>query len=159
MSGPWYPLLQPAEVKTSLKGRDEYQRMVAMMNLYRPEREVEMFIYEAYHALDWCWKQQSDGCTGVTELHSPPGVRYPPCVAHDYWCHRARQAHSYEAACRIRREGDALFLAAMLQLGCNPIRAWLRFFGVRFYWLRIGKWKEWHRRRKINRVLDGLKLG
>jgi len=123
----------------SVEPVDDKQRMEISLVLYEPRREVVDAMLAAYNDPDWDYKK-SDGCTLVSELHFPPGSKFPPCVLHDHWCWKASQAKTRKEADKIRRAGDTLFFRAMLDYGVNPVRAAARWSGVRFYWTVLGTW-------------------
>ena len=123
--------------------QDEYLRMLLMLQLYRPRPAVKAAIKGAYDASDWDWRQ-CDGCTGVSEMHSPKGMRFPPCVQHDYWCALSLRAKTFEEACGTRSIGDRLFLWGNIDFRVSLPRAFWRYGAVRLYWLVAGRrsWRE-----------------
>lgn len=135
-------------VDTIDKEKDEYVRMELMLVFYRPPRRIAQAIKEAYDSKEWDWKL-SDGCTMSTELHAPPGVRFPPCVRHDYDCWRATQVKTLAEADKIRYEGDKLLYCASRAFGSSFRAAFRRFYGPRLYWLLWGRW-FWMPPPKIN---------
>ena len=126
-------------VTTLLKEDDEYLRMQLSLALYKPRQEVVTFITSAYNSHEYDWRQ-SDGCTAVSEVHFPAGYRFPPCVAHDYYCWLSRRAPSKAEADRIRAEGDRLFRLANMDYGVSGLRSCLRYAGVR---LAYYAWYRW----------------
>ena len=120
---------------------DEYVLMVAMCNLYRPAPHVAQAIWDAYHDEAWDWRS-CDGCSGVNECHSPPGVRFPPCVLHDYGCWLADRAVNWPDAILTRQYFDHLFREAMLEFRVTVTKAWVRFIAVRMYWWAWGMWRN-----------------
>lgn len=117
---------------------DEYSRMVLMLELYQPRPEVREFIEEAYNSVFWDWTL-SNGCNAVTELHSPKGMRFPPCVGHDKYCDEAMEM-PFKERMKHRSEGDRLFYLANLDFQTGRLTARRRFVGVRLYWLGVGWW-------------------
>ena len=137
-----------AKIKSDIQDRigkltdsddDEYMRMQLLVAYYSPRPVVKDAIEAAYNDKAWDWRT-SDGCTAVCEMGSPKGYRYPPCVMHDYGCHRERLGEITRAYC------DKLFLWAMIDFGMPlwaalPWRSALgRWLGVRAAWLGWGKW-------------------
>jgi len=116
---------------------DEYKRMELALLVMRPRETVKRAIIDAYNDPKWDW-EQSDGCTMVSEMYSPPGTKFWPCVMHDHECWKSRQAKTLKEACEIRRNGDQLFFDGMLDYGVNPLRAKCRWMGVRT------AWKTWY---------------
>ena len=116
---------------------DEYQQMLWMIALYKPDRDIEKWIKEAYDSKEWNWRE-SDGCTGASEFHSPVGMRFPPCVLHDY----LREMYVTPGKMPVG-ECDALFYRAQVQFGVNIVRAAIRTWVVRWpaWWL----WCKWNR--------------
>lgn len=119
--------------------QDEYKRMLLALALYEPRPDVAHRIKEAYDSLDWDWTK-CDGCTGVSEAHSPPGTKYWPCVGHDFDCWWASLSATKKIRNWRRRQGDQRFYFGMLDFGMNPVRAWGRWVGVRTYWNICGRW-------------------
>jgi len=112
---------------------DEYMRMQLLVALYEPRESVRYEIESAYNDSNWDWTK-SDGCSGVSQLHSPKGYRFPCCVAHDHGCEVAKKGLVN------RQYVDKVFYQCMYDFKVNPIRAWLRWAGVRIFWLGWGKW-------------------
>jgi len=104
--------------------RQEYQSAMLALRAHRPPAQVRMWILAAYLARDWDWRT-CDGCTWVSECQFEGKFRHPACVGHDYACARARRCQS------SRRTGDKLFRKANLAFGMSPIRAQIRYLGVR----------------------------
>jgi len=113
---------------------DEYMRMQYFLALYRPDDEVKHYIKAAYNSKEWDW-QQCDGCTLVSEMHSPKGVKFPPCVMHDYLRWLVKQGRMTIGKC------DKLFYKATWQLGGWKPRAFVRYWVARWpaWWL----WLKW----------------
>lgn len=146
------PQLEAMMLQLQDSKNDQYQRMILMLKLYRPRPSVVDAITAAYNATDWDW-YESDGCTGVDEMYSPLGMKFPPCVMHDHWCWKADQAKTLAEARVMRAEGDSLFFAAnidfrvpifilpLLGFRNSVIGRWL---GVRLWWLCFAMhfWKE-----------------
>ena len=127
-------------IATSLDNETcEYARMLLALALYDPSDEIKHDIKEAYDAKDWRW-QDCDGCTGVSELHSPIGMRFPPCVRHDYDCWRSYQAKTIKEADKIRLEGDKRFYRTQRAFGVSRTRATGRVAGVRTAWCLWYRW-------------------
>ena len=108
---------------------DEYQKMLLSLALYRPRASVYNAIQSAYTDPEWDWTK-CDGCSFVSEMHFPPGFRFPACVMHDWYYQRVRDGKTK------RRFADKMFRYAMIDYGVNPARAWIRWAGV-----RLGGWK------------------
>jgi len=116
---------------------DEKRRMMLMLQLYVPRQSVYDAVLKAYNDPDWDWYEESDGCTGVTELHSPKGFRFPPCVLHDYYCYLASKAKTLKEAQYIRFIGDKMFFFANIDFRASTWRSVLRWAGVRLWWLCV----------------------
>ena len=122
--------------------RDEYLRMQLALELFKPSKLVTDTILQAYNSREWDWRT-SDGCTAVSELYFPEGFRFPPCVAHDFYCeHKCSNALSWKHRNEIREEGDRRFYLAMRDFGVSRFRARLRWLGVRAYWNLVGQWRS-----------------
>jgi len=127
-------------ITTSLDNEKcEYTRMLLAIALYNPPPDIAHDIKEAYDSKDWRW-QDCDGCTAVSELHSPPGTKFWPCVRHDYDCWRSAMAPDIETADRIRAEGDRRFYRTQRAFGVGRARAALRVAGVRAAWWGFYRW-------------------
>jgi len=120
---------------------DEYQRMLLALLLYRPRRDVVEAVRAAYNDPSWSWTE-SDGCTAVSEAHSPKGKKFWPCVMHDHQCELARRAPNWKEHCRIRLGGDNLFYKANVDFGMSRARAYIRYVWVRRAWYLYYRWKE-----------------
>ena len=129
---------EPIEVSLDNE-QDEYTRMLLMLALYDPEKDIAHKIKEAYDSNEWDWRT-CDGCTASSELHSPTGTRFPPCVRHDYDCWRASKAKTIKEADKIRYEGDKLLYRACRAFGSGFRPSFRRFYGPRLYWLFCGRW-------------------
>ena len=123
-----YPLLWQKDLS-------EKECMERSLLFYRPRPIIREAILAAYNDKTWDWDLESDGCTGVDECYYPRHFRHPACVAHDYLCYLARQGLI------TRRDGDRLFRWAMLDYQIPPVQAWVRWLGVRLYWLAWGQWR------------------
>ena len=117
----------------------EYTRMLLALALYDPPEDINHDIKEAYDAKDWRW-QDCDGCTAVSELHSPSGTKFWPCVRHDYDCWRSRMAPTIKEADRIRLDGDKRFYRTQRAFGVSRTRAAGRVAGVRAAWCLWYRW-------------------
>jgi len=104
----------------------EYDRAMASLLVYAPPSDVAEAIIAAYDSTEWRW-QDCDGCTGVSECHFPKGVRFPPCVMHDYLCWMARKGLA------TRAYADNLFFRAMRAYGVSWPRAAWRWAAVRLW--------------------------
>lgn len=113
---------------------DEYERMLYMLALYEPDEEVATWIKRAYDDKEWDWKK-CDGCTGVDECHSPKGMKFPPCVMHDYLRWLVKKGRMTIGKC------DWLFLKAQRQFRVWAPKAWWRYLTVR--WPAWYLWKKW----------------
>ena len=72
---------------------------------------------------------ESDGASTprlLWPLLPPWGKQTGAAVIHDYLCVMRRMP---------RRDMDALFLALLALSGVHPLRAFVFWFGVRFYWI------------------------
>jgi len=130
---------------------DEYQRMQLALLLYRPRRDVVEAVRAAYNDPSWSWAE-SDGCTAVSEAHSPKGKKFWPCVMHDHQCELARRAPNWEEHKRVRLYGDNLFYKANVDFGMSRFRAAWRWRGVRGAWLTYYRWREKAERRRQGRM-------
>ena len=150
---------EPGEISAELASDDEYRRMIAALSLFRPGEEITAFIWDAYNSVGWSFRS-SDGCTGCSETYFPKGFRFPPCVAHDYYCWLGRKDLTWRDELATRRKGDRLFYEAMRAFGVSRPRARWRWLGVRLYWWAWGKWARLHARigRRIERAKEGIKF-
>lgn len=122
--------------------------MLGSLSAYKVEDLLRQRILEAYTSEEWDWKT-SDGCTCVFEpkfLIDEHGTTlrsrfYPPCILHDFWCWQADQVKSRRLRNKIRARGDALFLEAMLAYHFFTPLSYVRFAGVRAYWLALRSWR------------------
>ena len=127
-------------IATSLDNEtDEYTRMLLAIALYNPPPDIAHAIKEAYDSKEWDWKL-CDGCSASTQLHSPPGTKFWPCVRHDYDYWRARNAKTIGDADKIAYEGDKLLYRSSRAFGATVRASFRRFYGPRLYWLF---WERW----------------
>lgn len=121
--------------------QDEYTRMQYFILLYDLPAEIRHDLLEAYDTkTDWWDWTKCDGCTAVHEAHSPRGMKFPPCVRHDFDCERAEQAKTHKEAMQIRWEGDNRFYRIMKAFRTGWFHAARRWLGVRTYWTLWGRW-------------------
>jgi hypothetical protein len=114
---------------------DEYNRMELSLALYQPRKEVAHWIMQAYTDPAWDWRK-SDGCTGVSECHFPKGMRFPPCVMHDYLRWLVKQGVMSVGKC------DRLFYQAQVDYRVSRLRSFIRAWFVRYpAWYLWHKWK------------------
>lgn len=152
--------VMPERTKTEIQTAigllaDEYKRMLLSLDLYQPRLEVYNIILEAYTERgEWDWRK-CDGCSCVSEMHFPPGFRFPPCVAHDYLCYLGETGQALlcnpDLGPVTRRYSDKIFRWAMGDYGVNPARKWARWLGVRLAWVVYFKPK-----RALFHLLAGL---
>ena len=143
--------IQDRIVRLTKSDVDEYMRMQLLCAYYEPRPVVKAAIEAAYNDPIWAW-YNCDGCTLVSEMGSPRGYKYPPCVMHDHLCELVRRGKI------TRAYADKLFLWAMIDFGMPLLCAlpWRsavgRWAGVRLAWLCWGKWqwKFWERKRFEN---------
>ena len=134
------PHLHKEPVEESLKcEKCEYQRMLLMIVLYDVPKDISDKVKEAYDSKEWDWNL-CDGCSSSTELHSPPGTRFPPCVRHDFDWWLARNAKTIEEADKISYESDKFLYRSSRAFGADRRRSFRRFYGPRLYWLF---WERW----------------
>ena len=129
-----------ASIKIHLNDKeiDDYTRMQLMMQLYKEQidADVRQYILAAYDITDeWDYRKDSDGCTMVSEVHSPAGTKFPPCVMHDY----LRNVLVSKGIMPINN-CDYLFYKAQWQFGMNRLRA-----GARAIFVRTIAWWLWFR--------------
>ena len=125
---------------------DEIVKFELSLALYEPPADVAAWLKRAYYSTKWDW-QRCDGCTGVSEAHFPEGYKFPPCVGHDHDCDLATWEPDHKKAMKLRAYGDKMFYKANRAYGMSRVRAAGRWVGVRTYWLWIGQWKDWWRKR------------
>ena len=112
----------------------ELRRIKASFDLFELCDEHRNLIMEAIDSDLWSWYDDSDGCTGVSELYWP--TRYfPPCVRHDYDFMIGNGGV----------EGSKTFYVLQRAYGMSRTRSALRVLGVSVAWCawfrRFGKRK------------------
>lgn len=133
-------------MKRKLMMNDEFykaekQRMASSLEIFfeKLDEPTIQFLIISYSTQSWDWKT-SDGCTGVSERYWP-NQYFPPCVAHDYQCVLANRASTRKEADRVRKAGDKLFHKANKAYGLPWFSRTIRYWGVRRYWMFVGRWK------------------
>ena len=112
--------------------KEEYKRMLLSLEFCDIQGEIREEIIQAYNHPIWDWTK-CDGCTLVNELYFPVGMRFPPCVVHDMYCSTMPKSH--------RRRGDRRFLVHMKAYRVSRCRRWVRWLGVRSFWLGWRRWR------------------